>query len=270
MSMAWKIRRHLGSSDGQLLRRLLGDEAPTAEEVEAYLDELRGSRIWRAALQEPDADRWLREVVGLRGDAASAALRFEAGSRVYALLLYVVLRVLRPEVVVETGCFTGWHSALVLHALAANERGMLHTIDLPAAPGRFSQLAGARDAGLPDGVDPGFLVPEELTDRWSLTLADVRDALPSLLDELGGVDVFFHDSDHTYEHMMWEYASAWRYLTHGGLLVSDDVSWNTAFRDFARGVGEPIAIHRAAPNLAALRRRAAARMRAPELRVVHA
>jgi predicted O-methyltransferase YrrM len=54
-----------------------------------------------------------------------------------------------------------------------------------------------------------------------------------LLDELGEIDFFIHDSEHSYECMTFEYQQAWKYLKPGGLLVSDDISWNASFDDFS-------------------------------------
>ena len=44
--------------------------------------------------------------------------------------------------------------------------------------------------------------------------------------------LFFHDSDHSYENMTFEFEWAWDHL-NVDFLVSDDVSENTAFSDFA-------------------------------------
>jgi hypothetical protein len=51
----------------------------------------------------------------------------------------------------------------------------------------------------------GWIVPKSLRERWTLILGKVEDKLPSLLDEFEAIDVFYHDSLHTYEHMMFEY-----------------------------------------------------------------
>jgi hypothetical protein len=65
-------------------------------------------------------------------------------------------------------------------------------------------------------------------------VGDARCLLPKLLSDVTSIDVFIHDSLHTYEHMLWEYRSAYPYLREGGLLVSDDAMWNSAFSEFAR------------------------------------
>jgi len=134
---------------------------------------------------------------------------------------YAILRALRPQVVVETGVANGVSTAFLLHALHRNGAGTLHSIELGDA--RY----------LPAGTSPGWLVPEGSRDRWKLHLGDARALLPSLLSELGTVDLFIHDSLHTYEHMMFEFQQAYPYLRAGGFLLADDALWNDSFRDFA-------------------------------------
>jgi hypothetical protein len=67
-----------------------------------------------------------------------------------------------------------------------------------------------------------------------LILGDARIELPALLERLGSVDIFFHDSDHSYEHMVFEFESTLPYLTKKGILLSDDVDKNEAFSQFTR------------------------------------
>ena len=67
-----------------------------------------------------------------------------------------------------------------------------------------------------------------------MRLGDAKVELPKLLEELGRVDFFHHDSMHTYEHMTFEFETVWPYLRAGGVLASDDVDWNDAFADFCR------------------------------------
>ena len=55
--------------------------------------------------------------------------------------------------------------------------------------------------------------------------------------KVGNVDVFIHDSLHTYDHMMWEFETAYPHLQDGGLLFSDDALWNRSFFDFVDKVG---------------------------------
>ena len=136
------------------------------------------------------------------------------------LLQYIAIRAFQPETVVETGVANGVSSAYILLALQKNKRGALHSIGL------------TDPQYLPVGKPPGWIVPESLRSRWNLLMGDSRGLLPSLLEKLGTIDVFIHDSLHTYDHMLWEYRTAFPFLRPGGLLFSDDASWNSAFPEF--------------------------------------
>jgi predicted O-methyltransferase YrrM len=157
----------------------------------------------------------------------------------YSEVLYVLLRAIRPEVVVETGVALGYSSAYLLQALHDNGTGHLHSIDLPtiSADGRVN-ADGVRDrVHVQSEGETGAVVPDDLRDRWTLTLGPSNPLLTELLERLGRTDVFFHDSDHSYENMTWEYRTAWPHLPPGGWLLSDDVHWNAAFPEFTRTSG---------------------------------
>ena len=51
--------------------------------------------------------------------------------RAYRCLLYVVTRCVKPQVFVETGVLGGFSSAFILLAMDHNNKGTLHSIDLP-------------------------------------------------------------------------------------------------------------------------------------------
>jgi predicted O-methyltransferase YrrM len=136
-------------------------------------------------------------------------------------ILYVICRVLRPRIVVETGVASGVSSTYILHALDRNKLGTLYSVDFPTST---------------DGLASGWLVPDRLRNRWHLTLGKSSEKLPVLLDENPEVDVFLHDSDHSYENMMFEFKTVWPHIREGGLLLSDDTHMNRSFFDFAREV----------------------------------
>lgn len=121
--------------------------------------------------------------------------------------------------IVETGVASGISSTYILQALEDNGKGMLYSIDIN------SHILG-------DTKPVGWIVPEKLRRRWRLIIGDSNEKLPLLLDELTTIDIFVHDSLHTYEHMLWEYRTAWPYIKKGGLLLSDDTQGNNAFKDF--------------------------------------
>ncbi len=46
--------------------------------------------------------------------------------------------------------------------------------------------------------------------------------------------MFYHDSNHSYEHMMFEFKTASAYIKEGGLICSDDINLNDAWMDFSK------------------------------------
>lgn len=145
--------------------------------------------------------------------------------------LYCSVRALRPSVVVETGVAHGVSSWLILNALHKNGSGILHSIDLPDRD---------TDRGYNPGEErwtTGWVVPGVLRERWQLKLGPVREMLPSLLAETEGVDIFFHDSDHSYENMMFEFSEALRHMKATGIIISDDIRKNRAFEEFVQKEG---------------------------------
>jgi len=157
------------------------------------------------------------------------------------LVLYVLTRIKKPAIVLETGVASGRSSNVILEALATNGVGELYSIDLPkyfdgAIPHQVA--SGEKDGHLEyEGFisshkTPGWLVPQALRSRWHLLLGDSKILLPDTLDKLGAIDIFFHDSDHSYNMMTFEYGIAWPQVVAGGFLLSDDIKWNNAFHDF--------------------------------------
>jgi predicted O-methyltransferase YrrM len=148
--------------------------------------------------------------------------------------LYALCRRLQPSTVVETGVGLGTSSLFILQALEDNGKGRLYSIDQPFAAYRSDAGITIDESAYTAYTDePGAMVPDALRHRWDLLLGKSDEHLPTLCDKLGSLDFFFHDSEHTYHNMMWEYATVWPHLRHHGVLASHDVEWNTAFQDFA-------------------------------------
>ena len=122
--------------------------------------------------------------------------------------IYLLVRSMKPDVVVETGVCYGASTAYILQALAENGRGALYSIDLGNST---------------DEPPNDFFVPQQLTDRLRLIIGDSTQVLPQLLARLERIDLFLHDSLHSYEHMMWEYDTAFPHLHADGALSSHDV-----------------------------------------------
>ncbi len=154
-----------------------------------------------------------------------------------SMRLYGLVREFKPKVLVETGVCNGVSTAVILAALERNNAGSLYSIDFPEyadtdyEEGVFWE--GKKGAVIPKGDLPGWVIPDKYRGRWHLVLGRSQEKLPIVLDELGEIDFFMHDSEHSYECMTFEYEQAWEHLKPGGLLVSDDISWNSSFHDFS-------------------------------------
>jgi predicted O-methyltransferase YrrM len=124
--------------------------------------------------------------------------------------VYALVRLLAPERVVETGVHDGLSSTLILKALAANRRGRLVSIDRPSSD-------------LPVGVaGPGWLIPQELRDRWTLRLGDAVRLLPQVAAQNAPIDLFLHDSDHSVSHRRFEFSTVKTFLAPAGIMLCDD------------------------------------------------
>ena len=150
--------------------------------------------------------------------------------------MYVIVRALRPETLIETGGTPGKSTAFILRAIHRNGSGHLYTIDMPPTVVQTAQLQvdESYHEALPTGVAAGWVVPEQLKSRHTHLLGSSREHLPEVLNQLQTIDVFLHDSDHSYENMTWEFQTAFPALGDNGLLLSDDVRANDAFDDFCR------------------------------------
>jgi len=228
--------------DRELTERFLGDPEAlqrAGREIDAsglvdHLEE-QAALFWRTVEGETRGHRY---------NTGRATGREGYGE---GLRLYAILRKLRPRIAVETGVCNGVSTAFLLLALDANAEGELHSLDLPEIagedyePGTFWDGKGG--AVIPAGRAPGWMIPERLRSRWHLTLGRSQDELPGLLQRLGTIDFFMHDSEHSQDCMRFEFEHAWGALRPGGVLAADDVTQNAAFPDFAAAQDrDPIAI----------------------------
>jgi len=131
-----------------------------------------------------------------------------------AMSCYLIIRLMKPKIVVETGVSAGRSSAFMLQALEDNGYGYLYSID-------------------PD-PNAGYAIPDNLKRRWFFISKKSSEALPSLLERLNQVDMFLHDSLHTYENMMYEFETVWPFITKNGVMLSDDIDFNKAFQEFCK------------------------------------
>jgi predicted O-methyltransferase YrrM len=155
-----------------------------------------------------------------------------------ALFLYWLVRQAKPRQIVQCGVCNGLSAAFMMLALVKNgPDGTLRVIDMPPIfnPTDPSWTTEGKVYGvvIPEGKTTGWMVPDAYRDRFEVWNGDAKELLPEMVDRLDSLDLFYHDSDHSYNHMMFEFNQAKRKLNKGGLVVGDDVSWNSSLWDFA-------------------------------------
>ena len=111
----------------------------------------------------------------------------ELGTVVYALC-----RILKPEVIVETGVAGGISSVYILAALEQNECGRLYSIDLTwGITSTYARDSTPRNEG---DNHSGWLIPDYLKDKWQLLLGSSSERLQPLFEDLDKIDIFLHNN----------------------------------------------------------------------------
>lgn len=224
--VSWRKRRKVDATTDAFVDRFFESEREFLDLREEFFD----GRIVDICIQ---GDRALPE-----DESVYDAHRDECAK------LYALVRKREPDAVVETGVYHGVSTASILLALDVNDRGTLHSVDAAAVvdgDGYYDEYiqrqrpscaeSGTHD--LPDDRDPGWIVPDDLRERWHLTLDRPHRALPDVLADAGPPDLFFHDSIHSTSGMLFEFELAWEHLAPGGVLASCHVGNNDALDTFA-------------------------------------
>ncbi len=127
----------------------------------------------------------------------------------------------KPSVVVETGVANGITTNVIMKALKKTG-GSLHSFDVDP-----------RTENVYSGQGNWF---------FHLLRGDFETHLENQLSEIGGVNLWIHDSNHGYKWQAFEYGLATRHLVSDGILVSDDIDASTAWgiaanSDFKKSFG---------------------------------
>jgi len=202
----------------------MGNELPKA--AESFIMNLTGAgavEVKEYAGEFRENQKFQNSVEGKRrvfGKRRHPSWDYNIGTTL-GLVLYIICRRQKPDIVLETGVSSGVSSSHILGALGQNKRGQLYSIDLP---------------GWQDNQS-GWLIPDYLRNRWHLIVGRSSQELAPLLKKVGEIDVFLHDSDHSYQNMLREFQTAWGSLKTGGLLLAHNIDYNESFTDFCRNQG---------------------------------
>jgi predicted O-methyltransferase YrrM len=137
-----------------------------------------------------------------------------------SFLYYAACRHFAPGNVLETGIANGHSTFFLLQAMKKNGKGSLHSVDI--------------------AENVGSLLTEEERAGWTLHVlgSPQRKSFSRILDSVSPLDLFVHDSDHTYGWQMFEYRVARKALSKQGVLLSDDIDHSLAFVDFCEEIDQ--------------------------------
>ena len=207
------------------------------------------SRVWLARLTgaSPDEiEEALAEVDDLLPVEKEIRTRqLAAGRPGYAQIrapfdLYALVRLLRPDHVIEAGVSSGVSSAHFLLALAKNRRGRLHSIDWPTFQRGLRLAEDESPVSIPPGRSSGWAVPEFLKPPWDLRIGRSQELLPRLVREVPSIGLFLHDDLHTPSHLAFELRTVRARLADGAVVLADNTVWTgQAFPRFADALGVP-------------------------------
>jgi len=125
--------------------------------------------------------------------------------------LYNFIVVNGIQTVIETGVSWGFASCYFLEAVAKTD-GTLMSIE--------NRLMAKEQ----------MVVPEELYSRWGIYERSSKIELPKVIDSLAQVDLFWHDSDHSYTNQLFEYRTAKlkaRFIGSHDIHRRDRCAWDT-------------------------------------------
>ncbi len=153
------------------------------------------------------------------------------------ILIYVLVRHLKPEAVLETGVYYGGNTSFLLAGLHRNGKGRLVSIDLPDSAIRAGASAGAapRHPLVGDSelyqptLKPGFIIPDYLKENWDFVEGNSLEVIPTRSETF---DLYLHDSDHSMDFLTAELDAAWPRLGPEATVVVDDIDWSNAFFSF--------------------------------------
>lgn len=136
------------------------------------------------------------------------------------VLLYFLVRLLKPVNIVETGVAAGYSSAALLAGAEANGLGRVYSSDFPAfrlpKPEQFI----------------GILVTDELRQRWELRTDGDESNLQQFMRQLTSVDLVHYDSDKSYSGRTMAMGMLRPRLSPRSVVVMDDIQDNSFFHDW--------------------------------------
>jgi len=180
----------------------------------------------RAYIEEIQSDEEFKQALTAARRRSGSKWTSDRAIRLHKRLgWYAIVRILRPDVVVETGTDKGLGAMTLAAGVRRNGHGRVVTID----------------------VNPrsGFLVSGPYADFVDRLTGD---SIEILRDFSSPIDLLIHDSLHTYEHERGEFESATPQLSERAVVLSDNSHVTPALSDWAEVHGWKFTYYQEVPQ----------------------
>ncbi len=176
-------------------------------------------------LKKIDNELWAEsknesEKIDDMGNKKLQKLNLKLGGGANLLLLYFLVRKIKPKIVIETGVAAGFSSLSILTAMKKNNYGCLYSSDFP-----YFRIKNPEKY-------IGYIIDEKFK-NWKLFIEGDDLNLPIILNQIEGkIDIFHYDSDKTFSGKKNTYELIKPYLGNKSLLIFDDIQDDGFFKVF--------------------------------------
>ncbi len=133
--------------------------------------------------------------------------RYRSVSKEDGIILYLIVRLMRPSVIIETGTRSGTSTTYLAKGCRDNGKGRVITIDRTE--------------------DTGYLIPSELEPYITkYEGVDSMEILGKICLEEKNIDMFYHDSDHSCRHFCREISEVLPFMGRDGIIAAHDAVYD--------------------------------------------
>lgn len=154
-----------------------------------------------------------------RANKILPVLNVKLGGGASDKLLYFLVRLKKPNTIIETGVAAGFSSLSILKAIEFNKKGKLYSSDFPyfrlKEPEKYI----------------GALVDRDIYKNWELEIEGDSVNIPRFLNSIEKIDLFHYDSDKSYGGKIKTFELVRPKLSINSVVIFDDIQDDNFFKN---------------------------------------
>ena len=154
-----------------------------------------------------------------RANKILPVLNVKLGGGASDKLLYFLVRLKKPNTIIETGVAAGFSSLSILKAIEFNKKGKLYSSDFPyfrlKEPEKYI----------------GALVDRDIYKNWELEIEGDSVNIPRFLNSIEKIDLFHYDSDKSYGGKLKTFELVRPKLSINSVVIFDDIQDDNFFKN---------------------------------------